>query len=372
MIVLLPAFDVAPHTITAPEGADPARWCTLDVSRVELSVGTGVLAPGSMLAPAFQSRWTVASAGVCSPVTVAGQPRFLTGVPCSRPGRYQPSDQPAKPLSLFATAVTAPLRVLLLGGTTEASGLAEALSQRDDVSVVTSLAGRTAAPAAVPGRRRVGGFGGTDGLVAYLRSERIAAVVDATHPFAEVMRWDAYDACREAGVPRLRLERPRWQAQGGDRWTVVADVAAAAAAISTGPARRVFLTTGRGDLAAFIPGVDGRRWWLVRSIDPPARLPLHPSEVILSRGPFSVEGEAELMERHLIDLVVTKNSGGNATVAKLHAARRLDVGVLVIDRPPSPDGPSVATVGDALEWLCASLGLRPADERRPRPALRDG
>ncbi|MDA8063354.1 MAG: cobalt-precorrin-6A reductase [Actinomycetota bacterium] len=268
--------------------------------------------------------------------------------------------------------MTTPLRVLLLGGTTEASGLAEALSARDDVSVVTSLAGRTAAPTALPGHRRIGGFGGPGGLVAYLRSERITAVVDATHPFAEAMHQEAYDACREAGVPRLRLERPRWQAQGGDRWTVVADVAAAAAAISAGPARRVFLTTGRGDLAAFVPGVDGQRWWLVRSIDPPTRLPLHPAEVILSRGPFSVEGEAELMELHRIDLVVTKNSGGDATVAKLHAARHLDVAVLVIDRPPSPPGPSAATVSDALEWLWASLGLRPADEGRPRPALRNG
>ncbi len=266
--------------------------------------------------------------------------------------------------------MTASLRVLLLGGTAEASGLAEALCAHEDVSVITSLAGRTSAPVAVPGSRRIGGFGGTDGLVAYLRSERIAAVVDATHPFAEAMRWEAYDACMQAGVPRLRLERPRWQAQAGDRWTVVADAAAAAAAISAGPARRVFLTTGRGDLDAFVPGVDGRRWWLVRAIDPPARLPLHPAEVILSRGPFSVDDEAELIQRHRIDLVVTKNSGGDATVAKLHAARRLDVAVLVIDRPASPPGPSAASVGDAFEWVRASLGLRPADEGRPRRALR--
>lgn len=268
--------------------------------------------------------------------------------------------------------MTTPFRVLLLGGTTEARVLARALAARDDVSVTTSLAGRTAALASVPGRRRVGGFGGSEGLAAYLRSERIAAVVDATHPFAGVMRWDAYHACREAGVPRLRLERPPWYAQPGDHWTVVADVAAAAEAVATGPARRVFLTTGRADLAAFVRGVDGRRWWFVRSIDPPARLLLHPSEVILSRGPFSVEGEVELMEHYQIDLVVTKNSGGDATVAKLHAARRLGVPVLVIDRPPSPIAPTAETVGDALDWLWASLGLTPARSGRPRSAFKDG
>ena len=253
--------------------------------------------------------------------------------------------------------MTDPPRLLLLGGTTEASLLARALSTRDDVAVVTSLAGRTARPAPLAGRHRTGGFGGTEGLVAYLRSERFAALVDATHPFAAEMRWYAYDACAQTGVPRLRLERPPWQPQDGDRWSVVADVAAAADAVSASSSRRVFLSTGRGDLATFTPCADGRRWWLIRSIDPPAPLPLHPSEVILDRGPFGIEGETELLARHRIDLVVTKNSGGNATVAKLHAARHLDVAVLVIDRPPSPDGPSAATVADALDWLCAALGL---------------
>ena len=252
-------------------------------------------------------------------------------------------------------------RVLLLGGTTEARRLADALSARDDLELVTSLAGRTAAPATAAGRRRVGGFGGTDGLVAYLRSERVAVLVDATHPFAAGMRWRAHDACVETGVPRLRLERSGWEALTGDRWTVVPDVAAAAAAISAGSARRVFLTTGRGDLASFAPAADGCRWWLVRSVDPPARLPLWPAEVILDRGPFSVEAEAQLLTRHRIDLLVTKNSGGDATVAKLRAARALGVAVLVVDRPPSPDGPSAGTVAAALDWVCATLGISTAD-----------
>lgn len=255
--------------------------------------------------------------------------------------------------------MTDPPRLLLLGGTTEASRLAESLSTRDDMVVVSSLAGRTAKPAPLPGRRRTGGFGGIDGLASYLRAERISALVDATHPFAARMRWHAYEACNQTGVPRLRLERPRWQAQAGDRWTVVATLAAAAAEIAAGPSRRVFVTTGRSELAAFASASDGRRWWLVRSIDPPERLPLCPAEVILDRGPFTVDGETVLLARRRIDLVVTKNSGGDATAAKLEAARTLGVDVLVVDRPPSPDGPSASTVADALEWVCASLGLLP-------------
>ena len=248
-------------------------------------------------------------------------------------------------------------RLLLLGGTTEANRLAGSLSARHDLVVVTSLAGRTANPAPLPAPRRIGGFGGTEGLAAYLRTERISALVDATHPFAARMRWHAYEACNQTGVARLRLERPRWQAQPGDHWTVVATMAAAAAEIVRGRSRRVFVTTGRSELDTLAPASDGRRWWLVRSIDPPERLLLHPAEVILDRGPFSVDAETALMARQQIDLVVTKNSGGDATAAKLEAARNLGVDVLVVDRPPSPDGPSARTVADSLEWVCASLGL---------------
>ncbi len=263
-----------------------------------------------------------------------------------------------------------PPRLLLLGGTTEASRLAQTLSARDDLVVVTSLAGRTASSAARPGRHRTGGFGGIEGLVAYLHAERISALVDATHPFAARMRWHAYEACNQTGVPRLRLERPPWQAQAGDRWTVVATVAAAAAAIGGGPSRRVFVTTGRNELAALASASDGRRWWLVRSLDPPERLPLHPAEVILDRGPFSVDAETALLARHRIDLVVTKNSGGDTTAAKLEAARNLGVAVLVVDRPPSPEGPSATTVAGAVEWVRSSLGLSPPSDAPPwRPGV---
>lgn len=264
---------------------------------------------------------------------------------------------PAPYRSTHATTVTDPPRLLLLGGTTESRRLAEMLSARGDLMFVTSLAGRTVNPAPLPGRNRSGGFGGTEGLAAYLRAERISALVDATHPFAPVMRWHAYEACNQTGVPRLRLERPRWEAQAGDRWTVVATLGAAAATIAGGPSSRVFLTTGRTELAAFACASDERRWWLVRSIDPPDQMLLHPAELILDRGPFTVDGETALLAHHRIDLVVTKNSGGNLTGAKLQAARNLGVDVLVVDRPPSPGGPLATTVADALDWVCASLGL---------------
>jgi precorrin-6A/cobalt-precorrin-6A reductase len=251
--------------------------------------------------------------------------------------------------------VTDPHRLLLLGGTTEARQLAEALAGEDDLVVVTSLAGRTSSPSQAPGQQRTGGFGGARGLAQYLRTARISALVDATHPFAPVMRWHAEAACAATGVPRLRLERPAWVPGPGDRWTTVASLAEAAAEIASGSSQRVFLTVGRSDLDCFVPACDGRRRWLVRSIEPPGELPLHPAEAVCARGPFSLEAELALLSGHRIDLLVTKNSGGEATVAKLEAARLLGLPVLVVDRPPSPGGPVATTVADALEWLRATL-----------------
>jgi precorrin-6A/cobalt-precorrin-6A reductase len=250
-----------------------------------------------------------------------------------------------------------PARLLLLGGTSEASLLARSLADHHDLTVITSLAGRTAAPAAVPGERRIGGFGGTDGLAAYLRAEQIGAVVDATHPFAAVMRWHAVDACNSTGVPRLRLERPGWVPGPGDHWTVVPTMAAAAQAVAAGPAERVFLTIGRSEVGAFAPAIDDRRWWLIRSIEAPESLRLRPAEVVLDRGPFTVEAETDLMLRHGVDLVVTKNSGGDATAAKLAAARQLSIEVLVVSRPLSPPGPTATTADEAAHWAAEILRL---------------
>ncbi len=153
------------------------------------------------------------------------------------------------------------------------------------------------------------------------------------------------------GVPRLRLERPPWRPRDGDRWTPAEDLAGAGRIVADGDARRVLLTTGRTDLAAFAPGVDGRRWWLIRSIDPPDRQPLWPAEIVLDRGPYDVRSERRLFERAGIDLLVSKNSGGEATVAKLDAARALGIEVVMVARPGSPPGPTATTAEEAVRWI---------------------
>jgi precorrin-6A/cobalt-precorrin-6A reductase len=240
------------------------------------------------------------------------------------------------------------LRVLVLGGTGEGRRLAGALAGRFDV--ISSLAGRVRSPLLPAGEVRIGGFGGADGLARWLRAERVGAVVDATHPFAVGISAAAVAATGAAGVPLLVLRRAGWTELPGDRWHRVPSVAAAAGALA-GYGDRVFLTTGRQTLGAFA-GLD-RHWFLVRALDPPG--PPLPAryELVLDRGPFTLDGERELLRRYAIDVLVTKDSGGDLTAAKLTAARELDVPVLMVDRPPAPAAPAVATVEDAVAWLAA-------------------
>ena len=241
--------------------------------------------------------------------------------------------------------------ILLLGGTAEARELAAALDDAG-VEVVSSLAGRVARPRLPRGAVRVGGFGGADALARWLTERGATAVVDATHPFAERISASAARACPRAGVPLLRLERPGWAERPGDRWHRVADLDAAAALL---PAlgNRVLLTTGRQGLAAFAH-VDA--WCLIRCVDPPTgRLP-EAHELILDRGPYTRAGELGLIDRHAIDLVVTKDSGGRATQAKLDAARERGLPVIVVERPPRPATAAVPTVAEALGWALAHAG----------------
>jgi precorrin-6A/cobalt-precorrin-6A reductase len=239
------------------------------------------------------------------------------------------------------------IRVLVLGGTGEARRLAAALAGTPEVQVVSSLAGRVAEPARPVGEVRVGGFGGVAGLVGYLRAGRIDAVVDATHPFAATMSAHAMAATDATGVPLLVLRRPGWTERPGDRWLRVPTIGDAARTVA-GLGSRVFLTTGRQGLAAF---ADLDAWFLVRTVDPPEPPLPRRLEVLLDRGPFTVDGERDLLRRHRIDVLVTKDSGGAMTAAKLAAARELGVPVVMVDRPAATGAPAVETIDEVLRWV---------------------
>jgi len=237
--------------------------------------------------------------------------------------------------------------VLILGGTAEARALAQQLHDVG-VPVISSLAGRVARPRLPVGNVRVGGFGGPEALARWLGELAITAVVDATHPFAERISASAARAAAVAGVPLLRLERPGWEAVDGDRWRWVDDLPRAAAAIRALGAARVLLTSGRQGLAAFAH--DNTSWFLIRCVDPPdVALPAR-HEVLLDRGPYTLEGELALIDRHDIDAVVTKDSGGPLTEAKLEAARIRGVPVIVVRRPPGPEVATVRTAAEAAAW----------------------
>lgn len=246
--------------------------------------------------------------------------------------------------------------LLILGGTAEAVELAAQATYRfgDALDVTSALAGRTQNPRAPIGRVRIGGFGGVDGLVDYLRTERIDALIDATHPFASTISHHAAEACAIANVERLVLTRPRWSRAPGDRWTVVANNEAAAKAIDHIGARRVFLSVGGRGLDPFARFVD--RFFLVRMIEPSAQpLGLRDHRLVLARGPFSVEAERALMAEERIELLISRASGGPATEPKLIAARELALPVVLLERPAPPPGEVVESVAAALDWLAARL-----------------
>ena len=242
-------------------------------------------------------------------------------------------------------------RILILGGTAEARRLADTVAERhgDAVDLITALAGRLGRKPHVAGRMRVGGFGGITGLADYLRNENVDLLVDATHPFASIVSYHAAEAAMRTGVARLVLSRPPWRAETGNDWREVDDLAVAAHLLPS-LGTRFFLTTGIGGLVAF--GSVAEAWYLVRLMEPPREpLPLPRYESVIGKPPYDHSEERRLMQHHRIDAVVTKNSGGAATQAKLVAARELGLPVVMIRRPDPPGGEQVESVADALTWL---------------------
>ncbi len=217
------------------------------------------------------------------------------------------------------------------------------------VRAVFSYAGRVEKPRAQPVPHRVGGFGGAQGLATYLRDHNISHVIDATHPFAAQMSWNAYHACQETGVPLVALTRPAWRAQDGDVWQHVPDMGGAVTALK-GQARRVMLALGRMHVEEF--AVQPQHHYVLRLVDQPDVVPSLPHHtVIVARGPFDVAGDTALFREHAIDVVVCKNAGGSGAEAKLHAARTLGLPVILIDRPDLPLRDEVATPATVLNWV---------------------
>ncbi|MGM3304419.1 cobalt-precorrin-6A reductase [Anabaena sp. WFMT] len=248
------------------------------------------------------------------------------------------------------------LRVLILGGTGDAAELAAKVANISGVDAIASLAGRTREPSTPVGNFRVGGFGGVTGLVEYLQHQQIDVLIDATHPFANHISWNAAAAAEKAGIPRLLLNRPPWEKQEGDIWIEAENNTKAAAALKNA-AQRVFLTIGRQEISAFSHLQE--MWFLMRMIDPPnSDAVIPPGLVLFDRGPFSLEDEREILTNYHIDTIVSKNSGGNATYPKIIAAREMGIKVVIVKRPPFPAGEQVADIESAVKWLLDKLQMK--------------
>ncbi len=248
------------------------------------------------------------------------------------------------------------MRVLILGGTTEASGLAHLLAADPRFETTLSLAGRTSKPRTQPVPTRIGGFGGADGLAAWLAREAIDAVIDATHPYADQISSNAVAACERLAIPLATILRPAWRPEPGDQWLTVANAEAAAEAFGPEP-RRVFLSVGRLEVGAF--AASPQHHYLARMIDAPEGIVL-PRDIrlIFDRGPFGVPAETALLMDEKIDVLVSKNSGGTATYAKITAARKLGIQVVMIARPHKSHRHVVDNAEAAAKWLEEQLAHR--------------
>lgn len=243
------------------------------------------------------------------------------------------------------------LDILVLGGTTEGRELALRLAGDRRFRAILSLAGRTSEPLAVPLPTRIGGFGGAEGLADYIADNGIRALVVATHPFAARIAVNAALAAKSAGIPAVRLLRPAWTEQAGDDWHEFPTLEALADGLGPKP-RRIFVTVGRQEAHVFERAP--QHHYLVRSIDPiDPLLRLPDATFLLARGPFAVEDEMALMREHGIEVLVAKTSGGDATYAKIEAARRLRIPVYLVARPPAADLAEIGSVDAAMDWLAA-------------------
>lgn len=243
--------------------------------------------------------------------------------------------------------------ILILGGTTEARQLAEALAGHDRLATTLSLAGRTRSPVAMPVPVRVGGFGGAEGLAAYLQEHHVDLLIDATHPYAARISANAAEASRLSGLPLVALRRQGWVAQPGDRWHTVESVEAAVEALGSKP-RRAFLALGRQELLPFERAPD--HCYVIRSVDPvEPQLSVPTATYITARGPFLQAAEHALLAENRIDVIVSKNSGGNASYGKIAAARALGIDVIMIRRPDLPPVRSFESVDTVLAHLAQTF-----------------
>lgn len=241
--------------------------------------------------------------------------------------------------------------VLLLGGTTEAFRLAQLFANQPQIDIINSMAGRTSSPRRPVGRLRIGGFGGVEGLAQFIVSNRIMAVIDATHPFASGISDNAFRAAQMTGIHHLLLSRAPWAKIQDDTWLEVPDIPSAVERIPKNA--RVLLAVGRQEAPAFASRTDC--WFLTRMMEEPA-LPIPPGQVILERPRDTADDECALMSDHRINCVVAKNSGGPG-YAKIEAASWMGVPVVMVNQPPLPPAERVSIVGDAAVWVRRLFGM---------------
>lgn len=239
-------------------------------------------------------------------------------------------------------------KILILGGTAEARALSIALRQMGGFDVTVSLRGLTNVPQAYAGSMKFGGFGGVEGLSAYLRDGQFEACINATHPFAAQMTENARLAATATGIPLLRLARPGWKRLPDDIWNEVESIESAVEAV------------GRDDIVFLALGAQGSRpfarlayaRFVIRTSDPvPMEARWSNARYLTGLPNHESVLESDVFQENHVSLLVARNSGGDRGYAKIAAARSLGLPVVMIAPPKESGGRSVTCVPDAVAWL---------------------
>lgn len=244
--------------------------------------------------------------------------------------------------------------ILILGGTSEARDLS-ILVRKENIKAVISYAGVVKKIAKQPLPKRTGGFGGADGLAEYIINEKITHLIDATHPFANTISENAILAAKKTGVLFTTLERDPWEPEAGDHWTTVKTIESAINLLN-GPPERVFLAIGRQEIKGFFR--NRHHFYLLRMIeDTPINFEIPDFEVIHDKGPFKYEADKQILLKYNITKIISKNSGGSGSRAKIEAARDLNIPVIMIERPSVSPRSIFNNPDEVLKWIIHSTDL---------------
>ena len=239
-------------------------------------------------------------------------------------------------------------KILIIGGTQEGNKLANYFKEHN-LEYIISYAGVVEEVYKKKFKKRVGGFGGKIGIFNFIKQNKITHVIDASHPFSQKISLNTYNVCKSYNIPIITYTRKPWFERKNDNWIKVGDFNESADYLK-GEAKNVFLAIGKKNLQVFKKYP--QHCYLLRVINNQDINNLFPNQKCIAyNSKLNVEEEIKILKKYKIEVIVSKNSGGNLAYNKIIAARKLKIPVVIISRPKSLRSKKIYTLESLLEWL---------------------